>query len=148
MEKEENTGHGTHTCKKRDAVHSGSYYLVSSISNGIYPHIEQVAVVLQTFKTTGTVRCPITSAPILLVAAGLIMLHDKKEDSALQLSGSTPALRYDTAHCSTRHRRKAMQFVSNINYSIHQMSKAFNGISCAAEGPFSVCTHVEPSSQG
>lgn len=88
MEKEENTGHGTHTCKKRDAVHSGSYYLVSSISNGIYPHIEQVAVVLQTFKTTGTVRCPITSAPILLVAAGLIMLHDKKEDSALQLSGS------------------------------------------------------------
>ena len=40
------------------------------------------------------------------------------------------------------------QFESNINYSIHQMSKAFHGISCAAEGPFSVCTHVEPSSQG
>lgn len=94
------------------------YYLVSSISNSIHPHSEQVAVVLQTFRTTGTVRCPTTTAPILLVVASLIMIHNKKEDSALHLSGSTPALRYDTAHCSTRSWGKSMQFALNTNCSI------------------------------
>lgn len=66
------------------------------ISNSIYPHIVQVDVVLQVFWTTSTVRCPITTAITLLVAAGLIPLPDTEHTSALQLSGSTPALRNDT----------------------------------------------------
>lgn len=66
------------------------------ISNSIYPHIVQVAVVLKRFWTTSTVRCPITMATVLLVAAGLMLLPDREHTSALQLSGSAPALRNDT----------------------------------------------------
>lgn len=62
---------------------------VSPISRSIYHHTVQVAV-LQTFCTASTVRCPITTAPISLVAAALMMLHDREETSALHFSGSTP----------------------------------------------------------
>lgn len=68
---------------------------VCPVSNSIHAHIVRVAVVLKTFWTTSTARCPITMAVILLVVAGLMLLPRREHTSALQLSGSTPALRDD-----------------------------------------------------
>lgn len=111
----------------------------------MYPHIVQVDVVLQIFWTTSTVRCPITMAVTLLVAAGLMLLPDTEHTSALHLSGSTPALRNDTIgeHSPLQHtllgERSAICTKPKLQYPSDVWSLSWDALYCWVVT--SPCTH-------
>lgn len=114
-------------------------FVFRPVCDSIYPHFVQVAVVLHILWTTSTVRCPITMTVASLVAAGLMLLPNTEHSSALQLSGSTPALRYSTPDEQsplqhTLFRKSSAICTQNPNYSILLMPAAFHGMSSTAGG--------------